>query len=103
MESTGIGAEVALGDLLGGRLEPAQAARVGAGGEVAGDERQPASAIAPAIRIWRRISATLSSTSSSGAESTVTQRGSPPSDSGNAVSPIRRAADALDRGRDSRR
>ena len=59
-----------------------------------------ASAIAPAIRVWRRISATFASTSSSGVESTITQPGSPAAAmlrpgpgaspaTGNAVSPIR--------------
>ena len=50
----------------------------------------------PAIRIWRRISATLSSTSASGVDSTATQRGLPRPSSGTAASPRALAGDLLD-------
>ena len=51
-----------------------------------------ANAIAPAIRIWRRISATLSSTSSSGFESTATHCVAPSISTGTAEAPTRSPA-----------
>ena len=73
------GREVAVGDLLGRRLEPAQAARVRAGDEPARRRAPASSAIPPAIRIWRRIRATLSSTSARSVAKTAIQRGVSPS------------------------
>ena len=51
-----------------------------------------ARAIDPAIRIWRLISATSASTSSSGVDRTATQRALPPASSGTAASPVRSPA-----------
>ena len=90
VESTGIGVEKSPSATARRPSRAGAAAARGPGRRRTRPPAPPTRAIAPAIRIWRLISATLSSTSASGSdEDDAPSAARPPAESASAVSPRR--------------